>query len=106
MSGLNEIAPPRQLRRYAATVAEGFYRYSLCVGGGVMSSQANSSHWWYFVVGILALMVAGQAIHWFITPGSITASSARWWAVMAQAVLGTGVAVWFFLRARKLRREN
>ena len=71
-----------------------------------MSSQATSRNWWYFFIGILSLMVAGQAIHWFITPGSITASSARWWAVVAQAVLGTGVAVWFFLRARKLKREN
>jgi len=52
------------------------------------------------------LSVAGQAIHWFITADSIAASSARWWAVAAQAVLGTGVAVWFFLRARNLRREN
>jgi len=71
-----------------------------------MSSQATSRYWSYFLTGILALMVAGQAIHWFITPGSISASSARWWAVMAQAVLGIGVAVWFFFRARKLRREN
>jgi hypothetical protein len=85
---------------------EGGYRYDLGVGGEVMSSQATSRHWWSFVIGILALMVAGQAIHWFITPGSITASSARWWAVMVQAVLGTVVAVWFFLRALKLRREN
>ena len=71
-----------------------------------MSSQATSRHWWYFVIGILALMAAGEAVHWFITPESMTASSARWWAVMAQALLGTAVAVWFFLRARKLRREN
>jgi hypothetical protein len=71
-----------------------------------MSSQATSRNWWYIVTGILALMTAGQAIHWFITPGSITASSARWWAVMVQAVLGAGIAVWVFLRARKLRREN
>jgi hypothetical protein len=69
-------------------------------------SRETSRRWWYFIIGILALMVAGQAIHWFITPGSITASSARWWAVVAQAVLSTGVAVWFFLRARNLRREN
>ena len=69
-------------------------------------SQETSRPWWYFIIGILALMVAGQAIHWFITPGSNTASSARWWAVVAQAVLGTGVAVCFFLRARNLRREN
>ena len=69
-------------------------------------SQETSRHWWYFISGLLALSVAGQAIHWFITPASITASSARWWAVVAQAVLGTGVAVWFFLRARQLRREN
>ena len=70
-----------------------------------MSSQAASRDWWSFFIGILALTVAGQAIHWFITSDSITASAARWWAVMAQAVLGTGVAVWFFLRAAKLR-EN
>jgi hypothetical protein len=69
-------------------------------------SRETSRRWWSFIIGILALMVAGQAIHWFITPGSITASSARWWAVVAQAVLSTGVAVWFFLRARNLRREN
>ena len=69
-------------------------------------SQETSRRWWYFIIGILALMVAGQAIYWFITPSSITASSARWWAVVAQAVLSTGVAVWFFLRARNLRREN
>ena len=68
-------------------------------------SQETFRPWWYFVTGILALMVSGQAIHWFITPGAITASSARWWAVMAQAVLGTAVAVWFFLRARNLRRN-
>ncbi len=67
-----------------------------------MSSQAPSRHWWYFVSGIFALMVAGQAIHWFITPDSITASAARWWAVMVQAILGIGVAVWLFLRGRKL----
>jgi len=71
-----------------------------------MSSQPTSRHWWYFVIGMLALTVAGQAVHWFITPDSITASSARWWAVMAQAVLGTGVAVWFFLRARTILRER
>ncbi len=70
-----------------------------------MSSLATSRDW-YFVIGIFALLVTGQAIHWFITPGSATASSARWWAVMAQAVVGAGVAVWFFLRARKLRRET
>jgi len=69
-------------------------------------SQGSSRQWWYFVTGILALMAAGQAVHWFITPDSTGSSSARWWAVMAQAVLGTGVAVWFFLRARNLRREN
>jgi len=68
-------------------------------------SQETSRHWWYFVYGLLALSVAGQAIHWFITPNSISASSGRWWAVMVQAVLGTGIAVWFFLRAWQLRRE-
>jgi hypothetical protein len=69
-------------------------------------SQETSKHWWYVISAIFALLVAGQAIHWFITPDSITASSARWWAVVAQAVLGTGLAVWFFLRARNLRRGN
>jgi hypothetical protein len=69
-------------------------------------STETSRHWWYFIGGILALSVAGQAIHWFITPDSAAASSARWWAVAAQAVLGTGVAVWSFLRARNLRRAN
>jgi len=62
--------------------------------------------WWSFFIGILALSVAGQAIHWFITPESISASAPRWWAVMTQAALGTAVAVWFFLRAGKLRRQN
>jgi len=69
-------------------------------------SQETSRHWWYFVMGLLALSATGEAIHWFITPASITASYGRWWAVMAQAVLGTGIAVWFFWRARRLRREN
>ena len=71
-----------------------------------MSSQATSGYWWNFIIGVFALMAGGDAIHWFITPVSMTASSARWWAVMAQAVLGTGVAIWFFLRARKLRRAS
>ncbi|HEX3145554.1 MAG TPA: hypothetical protein VHQ64_16385 [Pyrinomonadaceae bacterium] len=71
----------------------------------VMSPE-TSRHWWYFISGIFALLVAGQAIHWFITAESTGASSARWWAVAAQAVLGSGVAVWSFLRARSLRREN
>jgi 4-amino-4-deoxy-L-arabinose transferase-like glycosyltransferase len=69
-------------------------------------SQETSRHSWYFVSGLLALSVAGQAIHWFITPASISASNGRWWAVVAQAVIGTAVAVWFFVRARQLRREN
>lgn len=68
--------------------------------------QQTSRNWWYLLTGFLALLVAGQAIHWLITPPSIAASYGRWWAVVAQAVLGIGVAVWFFLRARHLRREN
>jgi uncharacterized membrane protein YjjP (DUF1212 family) len=61
---------------------------------------------WYFLAGFLTLLVAAQAIHWLITPSSNPASYGRWWAVVAQAVLGSGFAVWFFLRARRLRRNN
>lgn len=69
-------------------------------------SQEPSRHWWDLVIGLLALMAAGQAIHWFITPASVAASYGRWWAVVAQAVLGIGIAIWFFLRARQARRES
>jgi hypothetical protein len=50
-------------------------------------SRETSRRWWYFIIGILALMVAGQAIHWFITPGSITASS---YGVLRALVGGSG----------------
>lgn len=69
-------------------------------------SQETSWKWGHFLVALLALMAGGQAIHWLITPPSASASYGRWWAVVAQAVLGIGVGIWFLLKARNLKRAN
>lgn len=60
----------------------------------------------YFVTAFLALLVGAQAIHWLITPPSISASYARWWAVVAQAVIGVGVGLWFLMKAQRLNRQH
>lgn len=64
--------------------------------------QGLSQPKWRLLTAFLALLVAAQAVHWLITPAeSASASNARWWAVVAQAVLGIAVAVWFLCTARR-----
>jgi hypothetical protein len=59
---------------------------------------------WYAVTAFLLLLVVAQAVHWLITPRfNAGASTARWWAVVAQAVLGAAIAAWLFLRVKQNR---
>ena len=69
-------------------------------------TQALSQPKWRLLTAFLALLVAAQAIHWLITPTSASASYVRWWAVVAQAVIGIGVAVWFFARREDSAARN
>jgi hypothetical protein len=74
--------------------------------GGETMGQVLSQPKWLLLTAFFALLVAAQAIHWLITPTSTSASYARWWAVVAQAVIGIAVAVWFFCTARRFSREK
>lgn len=66
----------------------------------------TSRTWWNLLTGVLFLMTAAQAIHWLMTSSSASASNARWWAVVAQAFIGTVLAAWLLWRARSLRRHE
>ncbi len=68
--------------------------------------QTLSQPKWRLLTAFFTLLVAAQAIHWLITPTSASASYARRWAVVAQAVIGIAVAVWFFCTARRFSRER
>ena len=67
-------------------------------------ARETSQFWSYLLASFVAFMVGAQAVHWFISPTSASASAARWWAVLAQALLGLGVGVWFLRRARAAGR--
>jgi hypothetical protein len=60
-----------------------------------MTSQDSQT-----TIGIfLVASVAGQALHWLITPAAHPlASAGRTAAVLAQAILATGGAVWIWRR--------
>jgi len=68
-------------------------------------AQGNS-RWSNLLVAFVMLLIGAQAIHWFTKPTSASASSARWWAVVAQAVLGVGVGCLFLLKARSVGRDR
>ncbi|HEY0081089.1 MAG TPA: hypothetical protein VGB73_20965 [Pyrinomonadaceae bacterium] len=61
----------------------------------------TSEDWSKLVVAFVLFLVGAQAIHWLTTPVAAAASDARWWAVVAQAVLGIGSGCWFLLKGRR-----
>lgn len=67
-------------------------------------TQETSHCWSNLAAAFVAFLIGAQAVHWFITPTSASASAARWWAVAAQALLGLGVGCWLTVRARSGRR--
>ncbi len=61
---------------------------------------------YYFLASFLAFLYGGQGVHWLITPTSAAASNARWWAVAAQAALGTVLGFWCLLKMRRAGRAG
>lgn len=64
-------------------------------------AQATSGRSANLLAAFVMFLIGAQAVHWLVAPASASASAARWWAVVAQAVLGLGVGCWFLLRARR-----
>lgn len=61
------------------------------------------------MLGVLSgvfLMVAATGAHWFITPDVFTASVGRRIGVGLQIVVGLGVAIWAYRRARRVQRAG
>jgi len=69
-------------------------------------AKLTDRQWYYFLAAFLSLLVGAQGVHWLITPPSYSASNARWWAVVAQAVLGTFAGFWLLLKMRRAGRVN
>lgn len=69
-------------------------------------AKLTSRQWYYFLAGFLAFYVGAQGVHWLITPSSAAASNARWWAVVAQTVLGTVLGFWCLLKMRRAGRAG
>jgi hypothetical protein len=51
---------------------------------------------------VLCLLIGGHAIYWFAMGRAEFASDIRIGMVVAQAVVGLGGAIWFFMRARSV----
>ncbi len=56
----------------------------------------------FLVNSVLCLLVGGHAVYWFATGRAEFASDTRIALVAAQAVVGLGGAIWFFMRSRSI----
>jgi len=52
----------------------------------------------------LCLLVGGYAVYWFATGRAQFASDIQIGLFVAQAVVGLGGAIWFFMRSRSVSR--
>jgi hypothetical protein len=56
----------------------------------------------FLLNAVLCLLIGGHAIYWFAMGRAEFASDVRIGLVVAQAVVGLGGAIWFFIRARSV----
>jgi hypothetical protein len=64
-------------------------------------------YFWYGVLVGMLIMAGTDALHWFITPASQSASSARAVGVALQATVALGAALALWLRYRiQFNRPN
>ncbi len=75
------------------TRADGYAAY----GGGSMSRSMR-----FLLNAALCLLVGGHAVYWFATGRAEFAPDLQVGLRVAQAVVGLGGAIWFFVRSRRV----